>query len=147
MPAPAHARLCRRLLSLSYLYRIADNLGHMNRIFARATLAFFVLRALLPTGFMPDLGALSAGQIELVICTAHGDAAAPVNLPDGAPHKSPGADCPFGMAVAKLFVAPVVPAAYAIAAPTDGGTPHVVVSTLLPSQQGPPLGSRAPPLA
>jgi hypothetical protein len=114
----------------------------------RLTLVLFALRALLPTGFMPDLGAIGHGAIELVLCTAGSDA--PVQPAreggGGSPQKSAGFDCPFGTVLAKVFVAPVAVVADATPAAYDLPVPRRAAD-LTPPLQGPPLGSRAPPLA
>ena len=120
----------------------------MRRVLARATIVLFALRALVPVGFMPDLDTLGAGHLDIVLCTGHG----PVSLTLDAngvpakPHRSPGADCPFGMALGKGFVAPAAPALpYAIVA--AGTTARTDAARgLRPPSQGPPLGSRAPPV-
>jgi hypothetical protein len=114
----------------------------------RLTLVLFALRAVLPTGFMPDLGAIGQGEIELVLCTAGGDAPIlPAHQGDtGSPHKSAGFDCPFGTVLAKVFVASAVVVAEAIPAAYDSPAPRPAAE-LTPPSQGPPLGSRAPPLA
>jgi len=119
----------------------------MRRLLARATLVLFALRALVPVGFMPDLDALGAGHLDIVLCTAHGGVTLPPDA-DGIParpHKSPGADCPFGMALAKSFVAPISPALPQPLAAADAGTHADPASGLRPPAQGPPLGPRAPP--
>ena len=119
----------------------------MPRFVARLTIILFALRALLPAGFMPDLGALGAGHLDLVLCTAQpGASAVPNSGAPVAPQKSPGADCPFGTALVKSLLVPVasaVPSAFfpaVIIAPPDS------TGGLVPSSQGPPLGSRAPPI-
>jgi hypothetical protein len=119
----------------------------MRRVLVHLTIALFALRALVPAGFMPDLGALGAGHLDLVLCTAQGgtlavpDSGAPV-----APQKPPGADCPFGTALAKSVVAPIVPALPQRLARADLVMPAQTAAELLPPSQGPPLGSRAPPV-
>jgi hypothetical protein len=120
------------------------------------------LRALVPAGFMPDVGALRDGRLEMTFCTSgdiktitvdthdvysghHGHDGAPAS--DDAPNQqSQSNDCPFSvlstlpamptMALAlvglPLLLAPIQPVLRAAPLP-------VVLS------QGPPLGSRAPP--
>ena len=119
----------------------------MPRRLARLTIVLFALRALLPAGFMPDLGALGAGHLDLVLCTAQPSApAAPDSEVPVAPQKPPGADCPFGMALVKSFVAPIVPALPQRLARADLVMPAQTGAELVPPSQGPPLGSRAPPV-
>jgi hypothetical protein len=104
-------------------------------------LLLFALRALLPPGYMPDLAALGAGSIEMVVCAAHADASPVPQSP-----KPLHDECPFGMALAKAFVAPAalpVPAQFAatplaIASRSADGPPAAA--------QGPPVGQRGPPV-
>jgi hypothetical protein len=115
----------------------------MRRFAVRAALVVFALRALLPSGYMPDVAALAtAGHFEFVVCTAaQGDA------PSAPQSPKPGHDeCPFGMALAKTFVAPAsppVPAQFAsievAAVPHHADGPPAVA-------QGPPFGQRGPPV-
>jgi len=124
------------------------------RVAARLTLLLFALRALLPVGYMPDVRALERGQVQIVICTGYGaksllvdEAGQPVEGQGAGKAQHDGAaDCPFGMASAKAFLA-------AAAAPTldlpvlgDGFLPPAGALALLPPAQGPPLGQRAPPV-
>lgn len=123
------------------------------RLAARLTLLLFALRAAVPAGYMPDLGALQEGEVQIVICTGSGiqtlmvnAAGQPVeNGSDASKHAAAG-DCAFGMAAGKAFVLPAF-----IAATTDHGSarrlpPPVSIAALAPPAQGPPLGSRAPPV-
>jgi hypothetical protein len=120
----------------------------MRRILAHLTIALFALRALLPAGFMPDLNALGTGHLDLVLCTAQpGALAVPDSRAPVAPQKSsPGAHCPFGMALVKSFVAPIIPALPQRLARADLVVRAQTVAELLPPSHGPPLGSRAPPV-
>ena len=119
----------------------------MRRLLACFTIVLFALRVLVPAGFMPNLGSLGAGHLDLVLCTAQGatpavpDSGAPV-----APQRSPGADCPFGMALAKSLLAPVVPALPQRVARADLVMSAQIAADLVPFSHGPPLGSRAPPV-
>jgi hypothetical protein len=110
----------------------------MRRCLVRITLALFALRALVPAGYMPDLGALDAGHLEIVLCSAHGDAPSP-------PQHMPRDDCPFGMVLVKGFVAPVLPVLLLPAAAIDVAFLDNKPAGLRPPSHGPPLGSRAPP--
>jgi hypothetical protein len=118
------------------------------RLVARITLAFFVLRALIHAGFMPDAKALAEGRLEIVICTSAGEKLVQMldlDAPnDGAP-KTSSNDCPFGLTFAKAFTAPeatAVPGEFRfVAAFGPAAAPHF----RLPPALGPPLGQRAPP--
>lgn len=113
----------------------------MRRLFAHVALALFALRALVPAGYMPNLGALAGGTLDIVLCTAHGGDA------PAAPQKTPRDECPFGMALAKSFVAPSASALPACIEPADAVAAAPALAELLPPPVGPPLGSRAPPLS
>ena len=122
------------------------------RFMARLTLVLFALRALVPVGFMPDLGALGHGQVQIVICTGDGTRSLLVDeagkpLADQDSHKAHhAADCPFSMASAKAFLlpAPVVAAGYPDV--ERGFLPPARAEAVLPPAQGPPLGQRGPPV-
>ncbi len=115
-----------------------------------------LLRAVVPTGYMPDAHALQDGRLEVTFCSAAGDLSTfRIALPradrttDGSgEHRNAdtGAQCPFGL-LAHVTPAPtpyVAPLALSAGrhAPRPAPTPEA-----LPVQpaQGPPLGSRAPP--
>ena len=119
---------------------------------ARLTLVLFALRALLPVGFMPDLGLLKQGGFQIVLCTAQGPATVTVDAdgnpqtPDGTPADAAFAkDCPFGTAFGKAFALPAVVAALPLLAAADAVLARFLPLDLRPPAQGPPLGSRAPP--
>jgi hypothetical protein len=71
--------------------------------FACWVLFAFLLHALVPVGFMPDLKALQQGVVKIVICTAQGSGSLFVDK-DGQPAHAPQHDkakkdvCPFGAA-------------------------------------------------
>jgi len=123
------------------------------RFAARLALLFFVLRAAIPVGYMPDLGQLKHGEVRIVICTGSGTQALlvdeqgqPVDDANGksGPHAAAG-DCAFGIATVQALALPDTPATIArpiftVALPV-AGEGHA----LRPLAQGPPLGSRAPP--
>jgi len=114
-----------------------------------------LLRALVPTGYMPDARALHDGRLEVTFCSAAGDlstlkiALSPDGKRGGAGHSSAdtGAQCPFGL------LAHVTPAPAAQTAPlalaVSRAAPFPPARVAVPAQpaQGPPLGSRAPPFA
>jgi hypothetical protein len=121
---------------------------------ARLIVALFLLRALIPAGFMPDLKALGDGRLEITLCTVEGLKTVTVDesgqpLTDHSPSnskKTSSSDlCPFGSVLSHSLALPAtasvgMPVALAISIIPSGQTLHL----LLPAQ-GPPLGSRAPP--
>lgn len=119
---------------------------------ARLTLALFALRALVPVGYMPDLGAARDGQVRVVLCTGYGsksvlvdESGAPVEDQDEAKHGAAG-DCPFGAAPAAALIGAEPAAALAIPDLKQASLAPGDASVLLPPAQGPPLGQRAPPV-
>jgi hypothetical protein len=116
---------------------------------AAGTLIFiFMLRALIPAGFMPDAKALGEGRLELVICTSAGERLAhAIDLDDGNGETETwaGANCPYHLSLSQAFapgadVAPVAVEFARIALPVVSAA-----AVLLPPALGPPLGQRAPP--
>jgi len=110
------------------------------------------LRALVPTGYMPDARALHDGRLEVTFCSAAGDLStlslALGNPPDGkSAHDAAetGAQCPFGL-LAHVSPAPLA-GVTPILLPVSRSAPPPPVYQALPAlaAQGPPLGSRAPP--
>ena len=109
----------------------------------------FVLRALLPTGYMADTDALRRGSIAIAFCTADGTLTAIPFKPAAPPHTpegdAPYAHCPYGAFTPLVRLDPpkladialqVIPAPQRVAtAQHDAPVPVA----------GPPLGSRAPP--
>ncbi|MDX3881146.1 MAG: DUF2946 family protein [Achromobacter sp.] len=112
------------------------------------------LRALVPAGYMPDTRALHDGRLEVTFCSAAGALpsfvlALPAGGKEQAGHDTAGsgAQCPFGLlahvapapapALTPLLLAAGLPA---LPAPAGNAPAARTVS-------GPPLGSRAPPLA
>ncbi|MCZ8409810.1 DUF2946 family protein [Achromobacter dolens] len=109
-----------------------------------------LLRALVPTGYMPDARALHDGRLEVTFCSAAGDlstlkiALSPDGKHGGA---DTGAQCPFGL-LAHVTPAPAAQTApLALAISRAAPFPPASVATPVQPAQGPPLGSRAPPLA
>ncbi len=111
--------------------------------------AAFMLRALLPVGYMPDADALKRGDLAIAFCTADGtlttipfDSKLPAHAPDG---EATYAHCPFGaLKPLALIDPPALPAS----------TTRIVLASALAAPEpesnrlevaGPPLGSRAPP--
>lgn len=113
-----------------------------------------LLRALVPTGYMPDARALHDGRLEVTFCSAAGDlstlkiALSPDGKRGGAGHSSAdtGAQCPFGL-LAHVTPAPAAQTApLALAVSRAAPFPPARVAVPVQPAQGPPLGSRAPPL-
>lgn len=113
-----------------------------------------LLRALVPTGYMPDARALHDGRLEVTFCSAAGDlstlkiALSPDGKRGGAGHSSAdtGAQCPFGL-LAHVTPAPAAQTApLALAISRAAPFPPARVAVPVQPAQGPPLGSRAPPL-
>lgn len=115
-------------------------------------LVALALRALVPAGYMPDTRALHDGRLAVTFCSAAGDLSVrrlALSF-DGSKtdHDTAGtgAQCPFALLA---HVAPVpAPALTTLLLTAAAHPPHVSVYRALPVQpaQGPPLGSRAPPL-
>jgi hypothetical protein len=118
--------------------------------FAAGMLIFiFMLRALIPAGFMPDAKALGEGRFELVLCTSAGDRVVQSIDFDGSgdePKSWGGADCPYHLSLSQAFA----PGADAASIPAEFRTGAALLfasaaTELLPPALGPPLGQRAPP--
>lgn len=123
------------------------------RLAARLALLFFALRAILPTGYMPELGALAHGEVRIVICTGSGtqallvdEAGKPVDdgAGDTAPHAAAG-HCAFGMAAAQTLALPATMTSLALSARRGQPRSSDEGRALAQGVSGPPLGSRAPP--
>lgn len=122
------------------------------RVTAYAALLLFALRAAIPVGYMPDLGAVRDGQVQIVICTGFGTQALLVDE-SGRPIEDRGAtdhagksDCAFAVSVAAALALPSAVAALSLPLFAGRAAPASDSTTLFPPAQGPPLGSRAPPL-
>lgn len=111
-------------------------------------MALFLLRAALPTGFMPDVRALRNGDLALTLCLPSGNTYSLSELfPDdpAAPADQGGGDpCPFSLLASPLATAP------ATGLPLAATTTHLPALSwhehiLPPVAHGPPLGPRAPP--
>lgn len=127
-----------------------DGIGvvRLRALVASTLIVAFLLRAIIPVGYMPDFGAAARGVFKVVICTASGSKMVPFDGetqkdPKGHPdkHDQPCAFSGLG-AVAFLTLGNEAPL------PPDFVTPvlipHLAVS-LPPARAGPPLGSRGPP--
>jgi hypothetical protein len=119
----------------------------------RVALALFVLRALVPLGFMPDFSAKGQARISLAFCTPGGAKSRLVDLAE-TPEKDPsgklGAHSGSGECSFAVSASPALPATqiivftkeYSIAISVAKASPVVASASL----RGPPLGSRAPPV-
>ncbi|WP_339856656.1 DUF2946 family protein [uncultured Nisaea sp.] len=123
------------------------------RLAARLTLLLFILRAVIPVGYMPDLQALADGGVEIVICTPSGIETIRVG-PDGRPigpsdkkdnGQSATPECPFHAAFAHAFTVPDLAPLTKIARLASVNPAPASEDVPLPPANGPPLGSRAPP--
>jgi hypothetical protein len=142
------------------LIRTSHRRPHGYRYFILCLMMFVLsLRALVPAGFMPDGGALRDGRLEMAFCSADGSnlktvvidrhgAPAPQSpqSPDGG-HLRQAPDCPFNL----LTSLPLLPTmAFLLAGmPLPAWIVPPAARPAMPalvSLQGPPLGSRAPPL-
>lgn len=114
----------------------------------RLLLALFVVRALIPIGYMPDFGAAGHGVFKVVICSASGSKMLTLDadgkaIPDqkSGHHEQP---CAFtgliSVAQPLLDTSPFIAPDFNIAAAIS---PLAV--QLPPSRAGPQLGSRGPP--
>lgn len=114
--------------------------------------ALFALRALLPLGFMPDLAAASAGELEITLCTAYGPSTQTVDATgspsrDGPaePGRARGKDCPFFMALSKSIALPLwEPLAWPVQPVMVPDGPRSLRPIHRPTA-GASLGPRAPP--
>lgn len=117
----------------------------------RAVLLIFVLRSLIPPGFMPSIDTLGEGRIEVVVCTGAGLKTLVLDA-DGnpvSPHDRQSGnadDCPFGAVTAKAFLLPDALAQADLPVPARDRVVNLRDLALKPPAQGPPLGSRAPPI-
>lgn len=128
--------------------------AHRRRVFSRlwfgrALLLTFVLRALIPQGYMPSFDMSAGGAIKLVICTTQGAKIVSFDA-EGQPHNDSSGQhsdqvCAFaGLATASLEApaAPEIPAPVRLSVANPGLERFV----LPPVRAGPRLGSRGPPL-
>ncbi|MFV9474046.1 DUF2946 family protein [Advenella sp. RU8] len=123
-------------------------------IFIYLCLALFALRSLIPVGYMPNMQALGQGKIEIIICTPAGSQSTFVSI-ETSPHQQIPDNAHDGMLSCPFSV---INAQGMLAGSPDLGVeafnlPELVVPSLSHSQvnnvrhSGPPLGSRAPPVA
>ncbi len=116
---------------------------------AHLLLSVFVLRALIPVGYMPDFSAVAQGVFKVVICSASGAKTLTVDskghhVPD---KSSPSHDQPCAFAGIAKFATPVLDV-IPVASPEVADQPVAFGDFKLrpPVRAGPALGSRGPPL-
>lgn len=107
----------------------------------------FLLRSLIPVGFMPDFQGASAGAFRIVICTSYGQQSVDLDANGHKLPSKPGSSshqpCAFSIsAVSDLPWTAVVIAQSTIAILVTQGS---VFEVLPPARAGPAVGSRAPP--
>lgn len=137
------------------------------------TLLVFACRALIPSGFMPDLTAWQAGRLALMLCPAQGpqlfpetgphQAGPPADLHASAGHDIRGAhdapskhvgheaaskmECPFSLLAAPALIAPgKIPAAVSILF-IHAFFQRVATAFRPQTVTGLPVGARAPPVS
>ena len=125
--------------------------GYLKSLAAQLTLALFALRALLPVGYMPDVGAAADGQVRIVLCTGFGSKTVLVDAAgkpvEDADTDTPGHDdCPFGTATASAFLPPTPAVAPVRTVSAQDFLAPGESRAMPPPAQGPPVGPRAPPL-
>lgn len=129
----------------SNLYKLA------RRMLLGMTLMLFFIHAALPVGFMPDLSALSDGQIKIVVCTDSGyqtvvldEAGNPVKpSKNDDPAKTP--QCQFNTSGSKVFVQQVPTLTTAISFQNNASEFYPREFGLNRVTPGAPVGLRAPP--
>jgi len=116
---------------------------------AHLLLSAFVLRALIPVGYMPDFSAVAQGVFKVVICSASGAKTLTVDANGHhVPDKSiPSHDQPCAFAGLAKFATPVLDV-IEVASPEVAAQPVAFGEFKLwpPVRAGPVLGSRGPPL-
>jgi hypothetical protein len=123
------------------------------RLFMWLMAVILVLRALMPTGFMPDVGAMQGSRFEVAFCTGTGSVKSFTIESAGAPGHSSDSDkaersasCPFSIMNAAVAMPSAdlhldgIPLLAWITSVEFRQSRHVKMLV-----QGPPLGSRAPP--
>jgi hypothetical protein len=127
--------------TISALRGVRVWLGH-------ALLVAFVLKALIPAGFMPDFSGVDGGSFKIVICTASGTKTVDADL-DGTPHdgslaKHMGEPCALG-SLAALTLPDLLATVASPVIETPSLAPLHLAVSLPPARAGPANGSRAPP--
>ncbi|VFR56297.1 hypothetical protein BRI6_4058 [plant metagenome] len=134
---PVRRHLARRVFSVWHLLVCLTALA-------------LVARALLPVGFMPDTQALRHGTLALTLCSSEPGASRVLSLSPGHGAGQEAAsmlDCPFGLVAVQALLPAAPPAGVAAALPRAAPAAVQAMRSLPPlPAQGPPLGSRAPPV-
>lgn len=108
----------------------------------------FAVRALIPVGYMPDLGALSRGVLKVVICTGSGNHSAALDAADQPQPKNntshASEPCAFAGLVQIAQFTPTVEPARPVYTEPSAIVPTVAV-VLPPARAGPTRTSRGPP--
>lgn len=121
--------------------------GTMRHWLSHLVLFVFVLRSLIPVGFMPDFSGASIGAFRIVICTGFGQQTVDLDAnghklpakPGGSKHQP----CAFSIsAVPDLPLTAIAIIQSALATVITRGQ---IFEVLPPARAGPALGSRAPP--
>lgn len=136
------------------LPRFPQNLSWLTqRVLLWLLLLAIVARGLVPAGYMPDAAAAQNGQLALTFCTADGTVStlrfAPESGHDDSSSSAGGdMECVFGVLSLQATMTP--PEGMAQPQPVLKQSPLLVRAEQhqapLLSVQGPPLGSRAPPV-
>lgn len=145
--------LAARILRMS-LVRIPRPVRAVRQYLLGLALLAFVLRALVPMGFMPGMDAHHGNQIVLMLCNPAGEESAfTLDLSDEVAQTSDRSQdegmstqhCPYCLATAQAML-PTADIVLHVASLAASDVPLAVYTGPSPiSAQGPPLGSRAPP--
>lgn len=121
----------------------------LHRWLCQLVVVCFVLRALVPLGYMPDPNGVHDGTLKLVICTSTGlqvvgisDGGRPISDPSLNHAKG---DCPFGGLPLLAQLSAPIGVASAILAPTRDAAFSIRPPRAPVWRTGPGAGSRAPP--
>jgi len=145
--------LAARILRMS-LVRTLRPVRVVRQYLLGLALLAFVLRALVPMGFMPGMDAHHGNQVVLMLCNPAGEESTfTLDLDDelaqAADHTQDegmsAQHCPYCLASAQAML-PTADIVLHVASVAASDVPLAVYTGPLPiSAQGPPLGSRAPP--
>lgn len=124
-------------------------LGTRWRTFSGVLLLVFLLRAIIPVGYMPDASA-QPGRLGMTLCIKglSANVIKILDLDKSHAHAEPQMlDCAFGSAVGQAAL-PFAGAVLFVTAASDNVRPitwRVAIHAFQLAVRGPPLGSRAPP--
>lgn len=145
--------LAARILRMS-LVRILRPVHVVRQYLLGLALLAFVLRALVPMGFMPGMDAHHGHQVVLMLCNPAGEESAVTmdlgdELAQATDHTQDqgmsAQHCPYCLASAQAML-PTADIVLHVASLAVSDVPLAVYTGPSPiSAQGPPLGSRAPP--